>query len=121
MKQLKELEFNLILSKDNRLEKFKAEFQIFLQLEDMLANDSKFIDRSIIEKVNEELKKLETYFDTFLKKSEETKILELIDIPEDRLLSKKGKPLFGGALVSRLEVVAKELKKKIRYKDKIIG
>ena len=121
LKQLKELEFNLILSKDNRLEKFKAEFQIFLQLEDMLANDSKFIDRSIIEKVNEELKKLETYFDTFLKKSEETKILELIDIPEDRLLSKKGKPLFGGALVSRLEVVAKELKKKIRYKDKIIG
>ncbi len=48
-------------------------------------------------------------------------LLELSDIPQEKLLSKKGKKLFGGALISRLESIAKELKTKIKYKDKIIG
>lgn len=48
-------------------------------------------------------------------------LLELSDIPQEKLLSKKGKKLFGGALISRLESIAKELKTKIKYKDKVIG
>ena len=48
-------------------------------------------------------------------------IIELSNLEEDKLLSKKGKKLFGGALISRLEKIAREENIKIRYKEKIIG
>lgn len=43
------------------------------------------------------------------------------NIPEEKLLSKKGKMLKGGALLARLEKIARDEEKKIKYKDKIIG
>lgn len=39
---------------------------------------------------------------------------------QEKLLSKNGKKLFGGALISRLNKIAKEMKIKIRYKDHLI-
>lgn len=39
------------------------------------------------------------------------------DIPEDKLLSKNGKNLVGGALVSRLKKIAKELGNNIKLED----
>jgi len=47
-------------------------------------------------------------------------IVELSNLETDKLLSKKGKKLFGGALISRLEKIAREENIKIKYKEKII-
>ena len=52
--------------------------------------------------------------------SELKKRFSLADISEDKLLSKTGKKLVGGALLSRLEKIAKEEKIEIEYKEKII-
>lgn len=52
--------------------------------------------------------------------SELKKRFSLADISEDKLLSKTGKKLVGGALISRLEKIAKEEKIEIEYKGKII-
>lgn len=52
--------------------------------------------------------------------SELKKRFSLADISEDKLLSKTGKKLVGGALLSRLEKIAKDEKIEIEYKEKII-
>ena len=52
--------------------------------------------------------------------SELKKRFSLADISEDKLLSKTGKKLVGGALISRLEKIAKDEKIEIEYKGKII-
>lgn len=52
--------------------------------------------------------------------SELKKRFSLADISEDKLLSKTGKKLVGGALISRLGKIAKEEKIEIEYKGKII-
>lgn len=54
-------------------------------------------------------------------KIKEESIINLENIPEEKLLSKSGKTLKGGALIARLEKIAREEKKKIRYKDRIIS
>lgn len=53
--------------------------------------------------------------------SELKKRFSLADISEDKLLSKTGKKLVGGALISRLEKIAKEEKIEIEYKGTIIA
>lgn len=52
--------------------------------------------------------------------SELKKRFSLVDISEEKLLSKSGKKLVGGALISRLEKIAKEEKIEIEYNGKII-
>lgn len=47
-------------------------------------------------------------------------ILYYSDIPKDKLLSKNGRPLNGGALESRLIKLCQEMNIQIKYKDKII-
>ncbi|MGL6100083.1 MAG: hypothetical protein ACRC0G_10715, partial [Fusobacteriaceae bacterium] len=49
------------------------------------------------------------------------KIISISDIPEEKLLGKNNKKLVGGALIARLEKIAKNENIKIQYKDKIIG
>lgn len=49
------------------------------------------------------------------------KIYLLDELPQDKLLSKSGKLLVGGALVARLEKLAKEMQISISHKDKIIS
>ena len=55
------------------------------------------------------------------KKKNKTEIKKLENIETEKLLSKKGTPLKGGALVARLEKIARDENIKIQYKDKIIG
>jgi len=47
-------------------------------------------------------------------------IIEVSELENEKLLSKNGKKLFGGALISRLKKIAKEERIKIKYKGKII-
>ena len=49
------------------------------------------------------------------------KIYLLDELPQEKLLSKSGKLLVGGALIARLEKLAKEMQISISYKDKIIS
>lgn len=49
------------------------------------------------------------------------KVYLLDELPQDKLLSKSGKLLVGGALVARLEKLAKEMQISISHKDKIIS
>ena len=49
------------------------------------------------------------------------KIISISDNPEEKLLGKNNKKLVGGALIARLEKIAREEETKIKYKDKIIG
>lgn len=55
----------------------------------------------------------------YLKYKEEA--INFADLDRNLLLSKSGKILTGGALEARLEKIAKDLKKVIFYKNKIIG
>lgn len=55
------------------------------------------------------------------KKKNKTEVKKLENIEIEKLLSKKGTPLKGGALVARLEKIARDENIKIQYKDKIIG
>ena len=48
-------------------------------------------------------------------------ILDYLDISKDKLLSKNGRPLNGGALESTLIKLCQEMKNLIKYKDKILG
>ncbi|MGL5057202.1 MAG: hypothetical protein ACRC6A_07540 [Fusobacteriaceae bacterium] len=50
----------------------------------------------------------------------ETKIIQLEDILEEKLVSKKWKKLVGGALISRLEKIARDENVCIEYNGKII-
>lgn len=47
-------------------------------------------------------------------------LISIKDIPEDKLLSKNGKRLVGGALISRLKKLSKELEKNIQCQDILI-
>ncbi|MCJ8342126.1 MAG: replication initiation protein [Cetobacterium sp.] len=49
------------------------------------------------------------------------KIYILDELPQDKLLSKSGKLLVGGALVARLEKLSKEMQISISHKDRIIS
>ena len=49
------------------------------------------------------------------------KIISISDIEEEKLLGKNGKKLVGGALLSRLEKIARDENIRIQYKEKIIG
>ena len=49
------------------------------------------------------------------------KIYLLDELPQEKLLSKSGKLLVGGALIARLEKLAKEMQISISHKDKIIS
>lgn len=49
------------------------------------------------------------------------KVYLLDELPQEKLLSKSGKLLVGGALIARLEKLAKEMQISISYKDKIIS
>lgn len=55
----------------------------------------------------------------YLKNNEDA--INFADLDRNLLLSKSGKILTGGALEARLEKIAKDLKKVIFYKNKIIG
>lgn len=48
-------------------------------------------------------------------------IINFEKITEDKLLGKNNKKLVGGALIARLEKIARDENIKIQYKDKIIG
>ena len=48
-------------------------------------------------------------------------IINFEKITEDKLLGKNNKKLVGGALIARLEKIARDEEIKIQYKDKIIG
>ena len=48
-------------------------------------------------------------------------IISFEEIIEDKLLGKNNKKLVGGALIARLEKIARDENIKIQYKDKIIG
>ena len=65
-----------------------------------------------------ELEKLKQILNT---KKNKIEVKKLEDIEPEKLLSKKGTALKGGALVARLEKIAKDENIKIQYKDKIIG
>ena len=121
LKKLKTIELQLILKGDNRVEEFKQNFAKFFQLHDMIMDDYNILDVEIATKIEAELKILQNFFEQFEPKEVKEKILDIKDIPVEKLLSKKGTPLFGGALISRLGSIAKELKSKIKYKDKFIG
>lgn len=54
-------------------------------------------------------------------KTTPVKVVELEDIPIEKLLSKGGKKLVGGALKEKLKKIAKDENIKIKYKDEIIG
>ena len=49
------------------------------------------------------------------------KVYLLDELPQEKLLSKNGKLLVGGALIARLEKLAKEMQISISHKDKIIS
>ena len=65
-----------------------------------------------------ELEELKQILNT---KKNKIEVKKLEDIEPEKLLSKKGTALKGGALVARLEKIAKDENIKIQYKDKIIG
>lgn len=65
-----------------------------------------------------ELEELKQILNT---KKNKIEVKKLEDIETGKLLSKKGTPLKGGALVARLEKIAKDENIKIQYKDNIIG
>lgn len=118
LKRLKAIELDLIISNSPRLEEFKTNFMQFFRLHDFIMNDYSYLNENRVEQINIQLKELQRYFEGF--KTKEEKIVELKDISTEKLLSKNGKRLFGGALLSRLEKIAKEMKVKIKYKNRII-
>ena len=65
-----------------------------------------------------ELEELKQILNT---KKNKIEVKKLEDIEPEKLLSKKGTALKGGALVARLEKIARDENIKIQYKDKIIG
>lgn len=88
---------------------------IFERMEIEKRLDKEFFENMIADCIDTKYSSAENISTSELKKR-----FSLADISEDKLLSKTGKKLVGGALISRLEKIAKEEKIEIEYKDKII-
>lgn len=89
---------------------------IFERMEIEKRLDKEFFENMIVDCIDTKYSSAENISTSELKKR-----FSLADISEDKLLSKTGKKLVGGALLSRLEKIAKEEKIEIEYKRKIIG
>lgn len=88
---------------------------IFERMEIEKRLDKEFFENMIADCIDTKYSSAENISTSELKKR-----FSLTDISEDKLLSKTGKKLVGGALISRLEKIAKEEKIEIEYKGKII-
>lgn len=88
---------------------------IFERMEIEKRLDKEFFENMIADCIDTKYSSVESIPTSELKKR-----FSLSDISEDKLLSKTGKKLVGGALISRLEKIAKEEKIEIEYKGKII-
>ncbi|MCJ8343141.1 MAG: replication initiation protein [Cetobacterium sp.] len=88
---------------------------IFERMEIEKRLDKEFFENMIADCIDTKYLSVENISTSELKKR-----FSLTDISEDKLLSKTGKKLVGGALISRLEKIAKEEKIEIEYKGKII-
>ncbi|WP_291943755.1 replication initiation protein [Cetobacterium sp.] len=88
---------------------------IFERMEIEKRLDKEFFENMIADCINTKCSSAENISTSELKKR-----FSLADISEDKLLSKTGKRLVGGALISRLEKIAKEEKIEIEYKGKVI-
>ncbi|MGL5962402.1 MAG: replication initiation protein [Cetobacterium sp.] len=87
---------------------FELLYQNFISLNNLIDDEN---TRNIFSLLNPEKHKTEEHLE---------KIISISDIQEEKLLSKKGKKLVGGALLSRLEKIARDENIKIQYKEKII-
>ena len=88
---------------------------IFERMEIEKKLDKEFFENMIADCIDTKYSSAENISTSELKKR-----FSLADISEDKLLSKTGKKLVGGALISRLEKIAKEEKIEIEYNGKII-
>lgn len=88
---------------------------IFERMEIEKRLDKEFFENMIADCIDTKYSSAENISTSELKKR-----FSLADISEEKLLSKTGKKLVGGALISRLEKIAKEEKIEIEYKGKII-
>ncbi len=88
---------------------------IFERMEIEKRLDKEFFENMIADCIDTRYSSAENISTSELKKR-----FSLADISEDKLLSKSGKKLVGGALISRLEKIAKEEKIEIEYKGKVI-
>lgn len=88
---------------------------IFERMEIEKRLDKEFFENMIADCIDTKYSSAENISTLELKKR-----FSLTDISEDKLLSKTGKKLVGGALISRLEKIAKEEKIEIEYNGKII-
>ncbi|MGL4211283.1 MAG: hypothetical protein ACRCRT_07015, partial [Cetobacterium somerae] len=88
---------------------------IFERMEIEKRLDKEFFENMIADCIDTKYSAAENISTSELKKR-----FSLADISEEKLLSKTGKKLVGGALISRLEKIAKEEKIEIEYKGKII-
>ncbi|MGL5933412.1 MAG: replication initiation protein [Cetobacterium sp.] len=88
---------------------------IFERMEIEKRLDKEFFENMIADCIDTKYSSAENISTSELKKR-----FSLADISEDKLLSKTGKKLVGGALISRLEKIAKEEKIEIEYKGRII-
>ncbi|MGL5126276.1 MAG: replication initiation protein, partial [Fusobacteriaceae bacterium] len=120
-----------IVEKVNNLEKNKDEptitkekneliYQNFLSLNDCVDSET---TRNIFDLLyKEKYKRIDQSATISIDNLNKSKtIISVSDIPEEKLLGKNKKKLIGGALVSRLEKIAKDEKIKIQYKERIIG
>ncbi|WP_297407261.1 replication initiation protein [uncultured Cetobacterium sp.] len=104
--------------------KTKDVIDLFNILIEQLNHKELIITKELIENWIVEVAHGDEYgFNIYGDRSEEEikNMIKFEDIPEEQLLSKTGKVLTGGALESRLHKIAKEFKKLISYKNKIIG
>ncbi|WP_297489285.1 hypothetical protein, partial [uncultured Cetobacterium sp.] len=104
--------------------KTKDVIDLFNVLIEQLNHKELIITKELIENWIVEVAHGDEYgFNIYGDRSEEEikNMIKFEDIPEEQLLSKTGKVLTGGALESRLHKIAKEFKKLISYKNKIIG
>ncbi|MGL5932149.1 MAG: hypothetical protein ACRCY7_04480, partial [Cetobacterium sp.] len=88
---------------------------IFERMEIEKRLDKEFFENMIADCIDTKYSSAENISTSELKKR-----FSLADISEEKLLSKTGKKLVGGALISRLEKIAKEEKIEIEYNGKII-
>lgn len=88
---------------------------IFERMEIEKRLDKEFFENMIADCIDTKYSSAENISTSELKKR-----FSLADISEEKLLSKTGKKLVGGALISRLEKIAKEEKIEIVYKGKVI-
>lgn len=88
---------------------------IFERMEIEKRLDKEFFENMIADCIETKYSPVEN-----LSTSEIKKRFSLADISSEKLLSKTGKKLVGGALIARLEKIAKEEKIEIEYNGKII-